>query len=107
MPAQFISVLFAPTPLFTLFPLGTETALVVDCGYHETTIIAVYHGIPLIGSFTAIPAGASAIHRCGRLAAVARSRALRWLQTYTQAETSRGGPGRQTATHAQHTHTHI
>ena len=60
---QFMSVLFAPTPLFALFPLGTETALVVDCGYNETTILAVYNGIPLIGSFTAIPAGAATIHR--------------------------------------------
>jgi actin-related protein 10 len=35
----FGSVLFAPTPLFALFPLGSETGLVVDCGYSETQIM--------------------------------------------------------------------
>jgi len=59
----FGSVLFAPTSLFALFPLGSETGLVVDCGYSETQIMAVYNGNPLLGTFSAVGAGSMVVHK--------------------------------------------
>jgi actin-related protein 10 len=57
-----ISVLFVPAPLFTLLPVGAETGLVVDCGYSETQVVAVYDGTPLLGSFVATAAASKMVH---------------------------------------------
>eukprot|EP00039_Didymoeca_costata_P001269 m.51136 g.51136 ORF g.51136 m.51136 type:complete len:503 (+) comp10712_c0_seq1:188-1696(+) len=58
----FASVLFAPTSLFALLPCGSESALVVDCGYAECSVIAVYEGTPLIGTLQTVQNASKLIH---------------------------------------------
>jgi actin-related protein 10 len=41
MDAQVLSVSFASTQMLALLPTGTVTGLVVDCGYHETSVLPV------------------------------------------------------------------
>ncbi len=59
---QVSSILFAPAQLLSLFPLAVDTALIVDVGHSETTVMAVYGGTPIISSFVAVPAAAAAVH---------------------------------------------
>eukprot|EP00051_Salpingoeca_urceolata_P028289 m.486088 g.486088 ORF g.486088 m.486088 type:complete len:555 (-) comp24179_c0_seq1:147-1811(-) len=60
---QVLSVLFAPLPVLSLLPLAVNTALVVDVGYEETSVIAVSEGIPLLNSLVTVPLGGKALHR--------------------------------------------
>lgn len=60
---QVPSVLFVPSHLVTLYTLGINTALVIDIGYEETTLIPVCEGTPLIQCMQAQPLGAKAIQR--------------------------------------------
>lgn len=57
-----LSVAFTPAPLMALFSLGVDTALVVDAGHSETTVMAVYEGVPIVGSFVAVDAASSTVH---------------------------------------------
>lgn len=56
------SVLFLPTHLVAIATLATETALVVDIGFKETTVIPVYSGVQILNSWQAQPLGAEAVH---------------------------------------------
>ena len=56
------SVLFAPSHLMSLFTLGISTALVLECGYSETSVLPIYEGIPMINSIEFIPLGGKTIH---------------------------------------------
>jgi actin-related protein 10 len=44
------NVCFLPHHLACLFTLGTLTALVIDIGYNESSVVPVYEGMPLINS---------------------------------------------------------
>ncbi|XP_041469379.1 actin-related protein 10-like [Lytechinus variegatus] len=56
------SILFAPSHLTTLFTLGINTALVLDAGYNETTVLPIYEGYPIIKAVESLPLGGKAIH---------------------------------------------
>ena len=60
---QVPSILFAPSHLVALYTLGINTALVIDVGYEETTIIPICEGTPLVHGWQAQPLGAKAIHQ--------------------------------------------
>lgn len=57
------SILFAPSHLVSLYTLGINTALVIDLGYDETTMIPICEGTPLVHAWQAQPLGAKAIHK--------------------------------------------
>lgn len=56
------SVLFLPTHLVAISTLAVETAIVVDLGYKEATVIPVYSGVQVLNSWQAQPLGAEAVH---------------------------------------------
>uniref|UniRef100_A0A1I8GTS5 Actin-related protein 10 n=1 Tax=Macrostomum lignano TaxID=282301 RepID=A0A1I8GTS5_9PLAT len=56
------SLLFAPAHLLSLLPLGTQTGLVLDCGYKEALVVPVFHGVSVLKAWQAAPLGAEAIH---------------------------------------------
>ncbi|KRZ85923.1 Actin-related protein 10 [Trichinella sp. T8] len=49
------NICFPPIHLCAAFPLGTQTALVVDVGNYETQVMAIFDGVPLIQSFQVAP----------------------------------------------------
>ena len=55
------SVLFAPSHLLPLFTLGIRTALVLDVGHSEATLIPIYEGVPILKSWQAQPLAGAAI----------------------------------------------
>eukprot|EP00038_Savillea_parva_P017605 m.21088 g.21088 ORF g.21088 m.21088 type:complete len:596 (-) comp3857_c0_seq1:62-1849(-) len=57
-----LSILHVPAVTASTVPLWLTTALVVDCGYTETTVVAVFDGVPAVNSFRAVPAGAVEVH---------------------------------------------
>lgn len=56
------SVLFVPTHLGVLATLAIDTALVIDIGYKEATVIPVYSGIQVLHAWQAQPLAAEAVH---------------------------------------------
>lgn len=56
------SVLFVPSHLVILSTLACETALVVDIGYKEATVIPVYSGVQVIHAWQAQPLAAESVH---------------------------------------------
>lgn len=56
------SVLFLPTHLVAISTLAVETAVVVDVGFKEATVIPVYSGVQVLNSWQAQPLGAEAVH---------------------------------------------
>lgn len=56
------SVFFVPTHLVVLSTLAVDTALVVDLGYQEGTVMPVFSGIQVLHAFQAQPYGGEAIH---------------------------------------------
>eukprot|EP00053_Salpingoeca_punica_P016336 m.153750 g.153750 ORF g.153750 m.153750 type:complete len:627 (-) comp16946_c1_seq2:423-2303(-) len=58
---QAISVALMPSHALALYPLGLQTALVVDCGYSETSVMAVCDGVPVHRSLTDFPAAGRAV----------------------------------------------
>lgn len=56
------SVLFLPAHLVALSTLAVNTAVVVDLGYKEATVIPVYSGIQVLNAWQAQPLGAEAVH---------------------------------------------
>jgi len=57
------SILFVPSHLVTLYTLGLNTALVIDMGYEETTLIPICEGTPMLHAWQAQPLAAKAIHK--------------------------------------------
>ena len=43
---EVLSILLAPSHLMPLFGLGITSALVIDAGYEETTLIPIYQNVP-------------------------------------------------------------
>ncbi len=50
-----------PSHLVVLYTLGINTALVIDIGFEETTILPICEGTPLIHAWQAQPLGVKAI----------------------------------------------
>lgn len=57
------SILFAPSQLMALLPLGLETGLVVDCGFLETTVLPIFQGTPVLRGLNSVPLAGQAVHR--------------------------------------------
>ncbi|KYM99442.1 PREDICTED: actin-related protein 10 [Cyphomyrmex costatus] len=56
------SILFLPSHLATISTLGIDTALVLDVGYQEATLIPIFEGIPVLKAWQALPLGGEIIH---------------------------------------------
>ncbi|KYN35225.1 Actin-related protein 10 [Trachymyrmex septentrionalis] len=56
------SVLFLPSHLATISTLGIDTALVLDVGYQEATLIPIFEGIPILKAWQALPLGGQIVH---------------------------------------------
>ncbi|EZA62553.1 hypothetical protein DMN91_005642 [Ooceraea biroi] len=56
------SILFLPSHLAAISTLGTDTALVLDVGYREATLIPIFEGIPVLKAWQALPLGGEIIH---------------------------------------------
>lgn len=57
------SILFLPSHLATISTLGIDTALVLDVGYQEATLIPIFEGIPILKAWQALPLGGQAVHK--------------------------------------------
>ncbi|XP_076244202.1 actin-related protein 10 [Calliopsis andreniformis] len=57
------SLMLLPTHLATISTLGTDTALVLDVGYTEATLIPVFEGIPILKAWQALPLGGYIVHK--------------------------------------------
>lgn len=60
------SLMFLPSHLATISTLGVETALVLDVGYEEATLIPIFEGIPVLKGWQALPLGSRTVHDCIR-----------------------------------------
>lgn len=56
------SLMLLPTHLVTISTLGWDTALVLDVGYQEATLIPIYKGVPVLKAWQSLPLAAEAIH---------------------------------------------
>ncbi|KAG7207174.1 hypothetical protein KM043_008863 [Ampulex compressa] len=56
------SLLLLPSHLATISTLGTDTALVLDVGYQEATLIPIFGGIPILKVWQALPLAGQAVH---------------------------------------------
>ncbi|KAK9378099.1 uncharacterized protein V2V93DRAFT_389169 [Kockiozyma suomiensis] len=59
---QSISVTFVLAPVCATIAAGTSSALVVDIGWHETTITPIYDYKPIIGGICSTTRAASELH---------------------------------------------
>lgn len=59
---EIASILFVPSHLVILSALACETALVIDIGFKEATVIPVYSGVQVIHAWQAQPLAAEAVH---------------------------------------------
>lgn len=59
---EISSILFVPSHLVALSALAIETALVVDIGSKEATVIPVFSGVQVLHSWQAQSLGANAVH---------------------------------------------
>ena len=59
---QVLSVLYSPSPLMPLLTLGVQTALVVDVGFAEVTVVPVFEGVPVLKAWQAQPMASEAVH---------------------------------------------
>ncbi|XP_065182587.1 actin-related protein 10-like [Sycon ciliatum] len=57
------SILYLPSQQLPLYTLGIQTAIVVDVGSQETTLIPFVEGIPLVGCWDSVPCAGNAIQR--------------------------------------------
>ena len=46
--SQVVGVMMTPALPLSLIPLGTPTGLIVNVGYHDTSVICVYEGMILL-----------------------------------------------------------
>ncbi|XP_011630225.1 actin-related protein 10 [Pogonomyrmex barbatus] len=56
------SILFLPSHLATISTLSIDTALVLDVGYQEATLIPIFEGIPILKAWQALPLAGQIIH---------------------------------------------
>ncbi|XP_011859097.1 PREDICTED: actin-related protein 10-like, partial [Vollenhovia emeryi] len=56
------SILFLPSHLATISTLAVDTALVLDVGYREATLIPIFKGIPVLKAWQALPLGGQTVH---------------------------------------------
>jgi len=68
------SVLYLPSHLVSLLPLGLETGLVVDLGHSEASVLPVYAGVPVLKAWQALPLAGAAVLEAVRADLVARGR---------------------------------
>jgi len=66
------SVLFVPSHLVCLFSLGVSTALVLDVGHKEATVVPVYEGVPILAAWQAQPLAGEAIQQAVKADLVCR-----------------------------------
>jgi actin-related protein 10 len=59
---EVLSILYSPSHLMPLLTLGIQTALVLDVGYAEATLIPVYEGVPVLKAWQAQPMASGAVH---------------------------------------------
>ena len=57
------SLMILPSHLVTISTLGVETALILDVGYEEATLIPVFEGIPVLKAWQALPLASRAVHK--------------------------------------------
>lgn len=57
-----MSVLYVPSHLVALATLAIDTAVVIDIGFKEATIIPVYSGVQVLNAWQAQPIAAEAVH---------------------------------------------
>lgn len=57
------SLMLPPTHLVVISTLGTDTALVLDVGYAEATLIPIFEGVPVLKAWQSLPLGAQAVHK--------------------------------------------
>ncbi|KAJ1562450.1 hypothetical protein HK405_012035 [Cladochytrium tenue] len=58
---QVPSIMFMPSPLLAVMVTGRLTALVVDCGHLETTVVPVFDGRPMMHNMQTVPLGGHAV----------------------------------------------
>lgn len=58
------SLLLLPTHLATISTLGVNTALVLDVGYKEATLIPIFEGTPILKAWQALPLAGEIVHKC-------------------------------------------
>jgi len=56
------SIYHVPLHLVSLSSLAIETALVVDIGFRETTVLPIFSGVQMVKAWEAQPLGAEAVH---------------------------------------------
>lgn len=56
------SLLTLPIHLATISTLGISTALVLDVGYQEATLIPVFESVPILKAWQALPLGGKVVH---------------------------------------------
>lgn len=56
------SLMLLPSHLVTVSTLGWDTALVLDVGYQDATLIPIYRGVPILKAWQSLPLAAEAIH---------------------------------------------
>ncbi|XP_076634946.1 actin-related protein 10 isoform X1 [Colletes latitarsis] len=56
------SLMLLSVHLATISTLGTNTALVLDVGYKEATLIPIYEGVPILKAWQALPLGGQIVH---------------------------------------------
>ncbi|XP_024222025.1 actin-related protein 10 [Bombus impatiens] len=56
------SLMLLPTHLATVSTLGINSALVLDVGYKEATLIPIYEGEPVLKAWQALPLGGQVVH---------------------------------------------
>lgn len=60
---QTVSVLFLPSHLASLYTLGLNTGLVVDCGYVDCQILPLAESVPMTGLCNFVNLGAQRLHQ--------------------------------------------
>ncbi|XP_033207319.1 actin-related protein 10 isoform X2 [Belonocnema kinseyi] len=58
------SLMILPSHLVTISTLGVETAIILDVGYEDATLIPVFEGIPVLKAWQALPLASQAVHNC-------------------------------------------
>lgn len=56
------SLMLLPTHLVTISALGWDTALVLDVGYTEATLIPIFKGVPILKAWQSLPLASEAVH---------------------------------------------
>jgi actin-related protein len=60
---QVLSVLFLPSHLATLYALGLNTGLVIDCGFVDCQLLPITESVPMSGLCDFVNLGAQKIHQ--------------------------------------------